>query len=149
MNCDQLLLIFERENGPKILGEFQLIFIYIFTVIHNIVVCFILSGAKREFDGGVVYMVKPNDGNKEQFIPSNETKKFLVPVIDFLQSKIVFEKRDTDNYSQAKLIHSCDEPHSVICKWLLAKFNLECSCCFLSLFYFELNFAFYRCFREK
>lgn len=71
---------------------------------------FISTGAKNESD--VVYMVKWDGDKKEKFISS---RKFIVPLIDFLQSKIVFEKNDTVDQLQARSIQSCDE-YTVICK---------------------------------
>lgn len=73
-------------------------------------------GAKRERDH-VMYMIKMKGSNGEKFVTSAETKKFAVNVIDFLQSKIVFQNHDNDDQPKFKMIDSNAEPNSVICEW--------------------------------
>lgn len=73
---------------------------------------FIFTGAKKGSDG-VVYMVEW-ENKKENFIASSsrEAKKMLVPLIDYLQSKIVFET-STGNQTRSIAVQSCG---GVICK---------------------------------
>lgn len=83
-----------------------------------LLIFFALTGAKRE-TGGVLYMIVPKDSKKEVFVPSHATKKFLVPVIEFLQSKISIE-RNSD--VTANSLCAAAEPNSVFCEFAVQLF---------------------------
>lgn len=73
-------------------------------------------GAMRESDG-VRYLVKFKGENEAKAISSAEATKYPVPIIEFLQSKIIWENDNQDSHSLATISQMQGVPTKCICKY--------------------------------
>lgn len=124
LDCNKLLLDFELSIGPKILGKFS----YskeiennypLFYVYEQFDLEFLISGAKRERNG-IKYLIIPKDdpNGLSKVVPAVDVKMFAVPIIFFLQSKIIFDENSSnENRENLGVIDaSISTPHKVVCK---------------------------------
>lgn len=86
MNCNHLIVDFEKTLGPNIKGELKLNLIPFFRLYTHICVnVSLFLSAKRE-NNQIKYLIQSNNG-QDVIVNSTEVKKFAASVIDFLEKK--------------------------------------------------------------